>query len=220
MIIGKPKAPNATFLGRPYLAPLPARPAEPQLAEHQSTQPGSAEVETTSSFEGRLGLRRICERLEQNIEALGDDVLQGGARGADKKIVAMFGEFVSDADKLVGAMAPGSDRDAVAQAMRRDGTALLGEAVATLDTAGERHAADQIASVRDGLVRRVAADPSRLASARKTLEELADAGELSDAGADTVKREGIAALEAAAANIGSGASPDDTVTNATPPRNI
>ena len=188
MIIGKARARNATFLGRDFLVPPSAPPS----------QPGSAEADPVSGFDGRLGLRRICEQLEQSIEELGDDVLLRGERGAEKKIAAMFGRFAGDADKLVAAMAPGADRDAVAQAARRDGDVLLREAVTRLDEAGEQHAVDQLTGVADGLARRVAADPSRLAPARKALEDLADAGELSDARADAVKRDGVAALEAAA----------------------
>ncbi len=92
-------------------------------------------------------------------------------------------------------------RGRVAQAARRDGDALLREAVSTLERAGERHATAQIESVRDGLARRVVADPARLASARKTLEDLADAGELPDALADTIKGQGIEALEVAASKV-------------------
>lgn len=197
MIIGKPEARNATVLGRPFLAPsapdAPERRAPESLAA--DTEPTGAD--TASAFEGRLGLRRICERLERSIEALGDDVLRRGPRGADRKIIAMFGKFAAEADRLVDDMAPGPDRDAVAEAARRDGASLLHEAVATLDAAGERHAVAQIAGVRDGLMRRVAADPSRLLAARRVLEDMADAGELSDARADAVKREGVTALEAA-----------------------
>jgi hypothetical protein len=206
MIIGRSKAPKATFLGREFLMPLPA----------PTAQPGSAGAAARSGFDGRLGLRRICERLEQKIEGLGGDVLAQGARGADEKLIAMFREFSSDAEELLGGMAPGPDRKRAAEAARRDGDTLLREAVATVEDAGERRAMAEIAGVRVDLVRRVAAEPGRLAAARRTLEDLADAGELSEALADAVKRHGTEALEAAAGDALDARAVGDTVEKASP----